>query len=331
MSGMVRILILLLLIGSASAERVVVAMRNNNVKVRRTPSRFGQVVETVPRDAEFVVVDEQPNWFRIRLRPRILGWVPKNQTRVLAEDDEDPDEPVTPDPVDSSAFRLENFVTLPAPETLSNCTPSNISADFSVCPAEGNGGTFARSYVRKNRLSVPCSYRTITPEQILALPLLPRDVRKLDASHPQRKFLEDAEAIPVRLDGFLAMTKNAGAEGVNCSIAGRFDLRMEIVGRDDVDPKTTRPRHIVTEATPWFRAVFTDWNPSFLRDFASYSNGFAGGFQRDPVRVRIYGHLFFDEAHLTDGSIGSVRGTVWEVHPVTRIEVFENGAFRAVD
>lgn len=333
LASAVRVLAVLLVLGSeVSGQRVTVAIRNNNVKARRTPGRTGKLVETLSRDQRFTVVEEVPNWFRIRLRPRVLAWVPKNQTRVLAEDiEEDPEHGENPEPVDPGAFRLSNFLTLPDPEPVADCTPTTIPADFSICPADGSGGGLARAYVQKNRLEVPCAYRTITPEQILALPLLPRDVRSLPDDHPQRKFLAEAEAIPVRLDGFLAMTKNGGKEGVNCSIPGRFDLRLEIVARDDLDPKQTRPRHVVSEATPWFRALFSSWNPSVLRDFASYSNGFNGGFQRAPVPIRVYGHLFFDEGHLTDGSIGTVRGTVWEVHPVTRIEVFDQGAFRKIE
>ena len=32
-----------------------------------------------------------------------------------------------------------------------------------------------------------------------------------------------------------------------------------------------------------------------------------------------------------DGSVGTWRGTAWEVHPITRIEVLENGTWRSIE
>lgn len=49
---------------------------------------------------------------------------------------------------------------------------------------------------------------------------------------------------------------------------------------------------------------------------------------RPPGRVRIYGWLFFDNWHAADGSVGTWRGSAWEIHPITRIEIWENGAWK---
>jgi hypothetical protein len=38
--------------------------------------------------------------------------------------------------------------------------------------------------------------------------------------------------------------------------------------------------------------------------------------------------FFFDEAHATGAT--SWRGTAWEVHPITKIEVFENGTWKEI-
>ncbi len=305
------------------AEQVTIAIRKNGVKARQEHSRFAPVLATLQKDESFVVRDDVPNWFQIRLRNRKLAWIPKSQTTVLDNDEEEVD---TIPSLPSIAFGEEI--------TVANCTPITISADFGICPATGSGGTLAAAYQQKNRLTIPCSYKRITPDTVLNLPLLPRTVRSQPDDDPGLMFLRAAEAQPVVLEGFLAMTKNGGKEGVNCGIAGRFDLRVEIVDHDTTDPRLTRSTHIVTEATPWFRGTFAGWTPAGIGPFASYTNGFGGTMDRPPVRVRIYGFLFFDEAHLGDLNKPAnerIRGTVWEVHPITRIEVQENNNWRTIE
>jgi len=313
--------VFLLLAATLCGEQVTISIRNNNVKARKTPNASAQVVATLSRDEVFLVRNDVPFWFQIRLRNRALAWVPKSQTTVV-----DPDEEIAP----GETPNLNEIITLGPPVTLENCTPSKIQADFSICPPTGSGGRYAKAYVQKNRIEVPCTYRRITPEDILKLPLLNAAVRAQPEDDNELAFLKEAEAVAVRLDGFLAMTKNGGKEGVNCGSTSRIDLRMEIVPSDVPDPKTTRRQHVVTEGTPWFRTVFADWKPSALGKFSSYIEGFSGGFQRKPMPIRVYGFLFFDEAHLSDGSINSIRGTVWEVHPVTRIEVQVDGQWQRV-
>ena len=45
--------------------------------------------------------------------------------------------------------------------------------------------------------------------------------------------------------------------------------------------------------------------------------------------VRIGGWLMYDFEHV--GAIGTQRATVWEVHPVTRIQVQRNGQWIDLD
>jgi len=47
------------------------------------------------------------------------------------------------------------------------------------------------------------------------------------------------------------------------------------------------------------------------------------------TRVRISGWLMFDVEHV--GAIGTQRGTVWEVHPITRIQTENNGQWIDLD
>jgi hypothetical protein len=43
------------------------------------------------------------------------------------------------------------------------------------------------------------------------------------------------------------------------------------------------------------------------------------------LKVRISGWPMWDQDHLRD--VGASRGTVWEIHPIHKIEVFQDGAW----
>lgn len=109
------------------------------------------------------------------------------------------------------------------------------------------------------------------------------------------------------------------------------DLHMDIVGNDTEDPKDHRNEVVVSEVTPWFSEQISAWTNTNLGKHATYRGDYSGTNHGAPTAVRIYGWLFFDNWHAGgDGTLGTTRGTVWEVHPITRIEVFQNGAWTIV-
>src|SRR4029077_6041168 len=101
---------------------------------------------------------------------------------------------------------------------------------------------------------------------------------------------------------------------------------MEMVGTDADKPKENRNEHVVTEVTPWFHEAITSWTSSTLGKFASYLGGYSGTMHGPPGKIRVYGWLFYDNPPAGDASVGTWRGTAWEVHPITRIEVLRAGS-----
>jgi hypothetical protein len=73
------------------------------------------------------------------------------------------------------------------------------------------------------------------------------------------------------------------------------------------------------------------WTTTAIGQFASYRGGYSGTNHGLPGRIRVYGWLYYESPHAGDGSVGTWRGTAWEVHPITRIEVFDNGAWRSIE
>lgn len=103
---------------------------------------------------------------------------------------------------------------------------------------------------------------------------------------------------------------------------------MELAGNDSEDCKQARDKGVVAEVTPWFGEQFTSWTLETLSQYSSYKSGYSGAMKRPPGKARIYGWLFFDNWHAADGSVGTWHGPAWETHPITRIEVWENGAWK---
>jgi len=305
-------------ISAAVYGQVAVAVRVTQSKARKSPSSQAPVVAVLHRGDTVVVTDDLPYWYKIMLKDGRSAFVPKSACTVIGADDLENTQP--PAELPTSTVGLSTI-------TVSGCAEKTVAANWSVCPSTGSGGTYAQAYIQKNRLSVPCSYSPMSVDDVLALQGLPHAVRSLPDNDPRSQYLHETEGKAVRVEGFLAMTKDGGQEGVNCGDAHRVDTHMELVDTDQIDPKTNRQKHIVAEVTPWFHEDIPAWTTQGLGGFASYLGGYTAQHQsRPPTKIRIYGHLFFDEAHA--GNAGTWRGTAWEIHPITRIEIFEDGEFK---
>ena len=312
---------LLLLLSLALYAQVPVQIRTNNVRARQAPSTNAAVLATLHKGEVFVIRDDRPYWYQISLRNGKLAWVSKSLCTVVdptGSQDSPDNTPPTP-------------VTTPnnPPVTVGSCTEISVPADWNVCPATGSGGMYAEAYKQKNRTKVPCTYVPINVDDMLALEALPHAVRALPDNDPQAQYLKNEESKTVMLEGFLALAKDGGKEGVNCNSTTRLDTHMELVDTDSQDPKTNRNRHVIAEITPWFHEAVPSWSTHAFDQFASYVADYTAPAEKNPpTNIRVYGYLFFDEAHATGAT--SWRGTAWEVHPITKVEVFENGSWKEI-
>ena len=305
-----------------------VQIRVAHANARAEPNPSAQIVAVLNSGETFSVAEDVPYWYGVTLSNGDTAYVAKSLCKVVLEEEGENTEEEAGQPMSE----LYAVPPVGAMVTLSNCSPTTLSANFTICPREGTpGSAHAAANILKNRVARQCSFGTITVAQVLKLKALPGNVRELPASDPRKTYLTALEARPVMLEGFLAMEKNGGEESVNCGSSTRKDIHMEIVGTDTDDPKSNRDAHVVTEVTPWFREAITAWSTTSLGQFASYRSGYSGTNQQSPGRIRVFGWLFYDNPHAGDGSVGTWRGTAWEVHPITRIEVFDNGQWRSIE
>ena len=143
------------------------------------------------------------------------------------------------------------------------------------------------------------------------------------------------EAIPVRVTGYIKFGRNdtiinpnfvgaekMGAESTNC----------DSTNADEVDYHITLIKNrgdgfrdaIVVEMTPRVRASHATWNLANLKEYS-----------RKGYQVRVFGWLMFDGEHrelMFDPANPNKprvrRGTLWEIHPITRFEVKIDGVWK---
>jgi hypothetical protein len=117
-------------------------------------------------------------------------------------------------------------------------------------------------------------------------------------------------------EGVVVNVKIGGIESVNCHAKdpAHRDTHIELA-LDSSAPETQR---VIVEVTPRWRdkmKVIADWSTPALKS------------QLIGHRVRITGWLFDDLEHKADaentnpGASGNWRATVWEIHPITGIQV----------
>src|ERR1044071_7368822 len=118
-----------------------------------------------------------------------------------------------------------------------------------------------------------------------------------------------------RIEGYVVEVVSGGVEAANCYSYRERDVHIHVAPR----PGAPRTEWLVVEATPRARRSAAerglDWSAKALRD------------ELVGRRCRFEGWLLFDREHAGEsentapGARGNWRGTAWELHPVTRIEV----------
>jgi hypothetical protein len=252
--------------------------------------------------------------------------------------------------LEATALRAQPSVAhLPFADSLHR--PQPIDRDFHGCSATGRAGAphFGANVfdtelnARKNRIDIPDRYFDITPSAILELPSpnLRGKLRRTWTSiaGDEATLVFGYEGLPVRVVGYVATdrrytppqfgAKAEGAESTNCE-AGEHqgDVHVWITPRMNRD----LTHAIVTEFTPRVReAMLQDAAESAVKKLTLIA--------KENLRVRVSGWLLFDEDHPeqlrdrveSDGKLmRQRRATLWEVHPVTELEVYHDGHWQSL-
>ena len=173
---------------------------------------------------------------------------------------------------------------------------------------DGTGGD-ALLNREKNRYTTPLDIEDMTVAQIEAIPasVLDESERKkrMNWAGPAEDYVEKEERRGVRVTGYLIRAKESGDESCNGYSEALHDYHIWISDA----PTSDKASGMIVEVTPRWKSVRPQWQ---LRTFEKLSN--------DHAKVRVTGWLMWDEEHPDE--VGKSRGTQWEIHPVTNVEVY---------
>lgn len=193
--------------------------------------------------------------------------------------------------------------------------PVPLDVPFNGCPPEGNGGDGEQNLL-KNRSDegeyVPVNFDAIYS---LTWPVAIQQKERKNWAPEDKGMIAKYEGIPVVVEGYLAGSKESGAESANCgkTASNMVDWHVWFVK----NAGDGRDVSIVIEPTPRSRANH-QWTLAKLKPIID-----------NQTPVRISGWVFFDPEH--PDQIGLTRGTIWEIHPVMQIEVWQNGQWVPLD
>jgi hypothetical protein len=305
-----RLVIVLLLSASAAAAQSAVVSRNVNLRLDSSADQLPINLLVPPTALELLRPDAEDGYFNVRTAEGLEGWVwGKNITIAVLTPGE-----ATPTAAPTAAAEFSKAWARPEPNKSSFSGPSG------SC---GSGGLGAEnvSNKRKNRTDIPSSYHDVSFRALADLPV-PKGPKNRSAWIKDDleilAEIEQFEGVAVRVVGFLVAVKpqTGSEEGTNCrfSTAGETDWHMaltEKAGQGEEDS-------VVVETTPRIRKKHPKWTKSRLSAWTDTSQP-----------VRISGWVFFDTEHRNH--LGKFRSTLWEVHPVTKIEVLKNGKWIDLD
>lgn len=205
----------------------------------------------------------------------------------------------------------------PVAPTLPSLTtkPKPVATGFRDCPPEGDGGDRDLNRL-KNRVDT-ATWLPASIEAVLALRWPQRIERRPRARWRRADSVSVAisEGTPIAVEGYLVGAKQEGPESPNCHGADAVlrDWHMWLSAR----PGRDRRHAVVVETTPVVRAMHSKWTLRTMHALV-----------RDSIPVRVSGWLMLDPEH--PDQVGKSRGTIWEIHPIMKIEVKRNGRWKVL-
>jgi hypothetical protein len=209
------------------------------------------------------------------------------------------------------------------------------------CGPRGDGADDGTNF-HKNRADTPASSHFITLEAIRALPdtALWRFKGRSNWTRADSALVLPYEGIPVTVEGYFEIVKPQSTsaptgtatvgESPNCHSWAELDTdwHMALVA----DPSEHEERAVVVEPTPRTKRNNSGWTPTAAKALAVRHSAGDTRHEAEAAKVRVTGYLMLDPVH-PDHIRGDCktncagrtffRATLWEVHPVTKIEVWK--------
>lgn len=319
MKKLSRLLLLTLLLAAIASAQTATVKRN--VNLRPDPSTDNDPITSLAPPAELDLIESAPTdgFFHVKTSDGQEGWVWGRNIKISPA--ESPTGGGGTPAGGEMASEISPDWERPVPQG------SVFHGQEGDCPETGSGTNFdADTNRRKNRIDIPASYHAVTWDAINNTKFpqgAPKNRGKW--TDEQLAAIKDIEGAAVTVEGFLVKVKveksspNAtkGGESTNCHfhLADDVDWHMPLTANAGQGEDVA----IVVETTPRIRADHPNWTTTNLKDWTGTGK-----------RVRISGWLMLDPEHQDMIDHGQ-RSTLWEIHPVTKIEVFKDGKFVDLD
>ena len=153
--------------------------------------------------------------------------------------------------------------------------------------------------------------------QTLPFPVAPKSLANWTA--PELAQIQPFEGVPVSVVGFLIKIKvedGGSGESTNCHFANADEVDWHVPFAEH--PGDAEDTSVVVETTPRVRQSHPKWTPANLAPWVN-----------SQAPVRISGWTLIDPEHRAH--LGKFRSTLWEIHPIIKIEVFKNGQWVDAD
>lgn len=297
------LLLVVLFIGLASAQTAVVT---RNVNLRPDASTDNDPIEKLKPGAQVRLLEVDPTggFFHVRTASGNSGFVWTKNVMINAD-------------TSSGAARGSSTPAGPAgSDLLSQLMAARKDAvgqplvenGTEVCGASGDTPDQKTQDLNNNK------NRTDQPDDADYVEINWDDLKTL----PKNR-ISDLQGAPVAVVGFFSHKINVetsgGGESTNCHLTGKDEVDWHIYLTKSSAQAISQA--IIVETTPRTRPSHK-WTTNMLKPVVD-SN----------TQVRVSGWLIYDWEHVS--VIGTQRATVWEVHPITRIQVQRNGQWVDLD
>jgi hypothetical protein len=294
------------------------AILTHNATLRSDPSSAHPPILTLKakEDIELLSTTATHGYYHVRTSEGQEGWI-YGRSLQIASDNVAPSSGTASSSTSASTTTASGAVSSAVPGDWDKPDPNHTQYEGvdGACGPNGDGGD-STTNLRKNRTDVPASYHQVSWKAFQALPY-PTAGRSLDQwTADQLAVIQPYEGIPVIVVGYLDAIKIEGAESTNCHFTNpeEVDWHMPLV-EHSLDQEATS---IVVETTPRVRQTHPKW-----------TQGSLAAWVKSDQPVRISGWSLLDPEHRAH--LGKYRSTLWEIHPITKIEVFENGQWVDLD
>jgi Bacterial SH3 domain len=282
------IFLLLILLSSLSGFSQTATLKRNS-NLRKSASSSSAVVELLSAGDEVTLVSnhKQSGYYHVEAKDGEKGWVLARNLGVSA--------PSSPSGTNTTSASL--LAQLKAARVTAVPQPLVIGG-HEVCPATGNSTDTNMTELNKRK------NRTDIPDASAYIPIDWEVLKGLPSNSP-----DDLQGAPVMVTGFLShrikVENGSPGESTNCKLLNDDEVDWHIY----LTKAASQPisKAVIVETTPRTRPLHT-WDKAVL-----------DGLVNKDQQVRISGWLMYDFQHVSE--IGTARATVWEVHPITRIEV----------